>query len=80
MKTILIHYYAALRESRGRAEDTVKTDAGTARDLYEELRARHGFRWPPEKLKVAINDGITDWGTALNDGDEVSFLPPVAGG
>ena len=80
MKTIHVHYYAVLRELRGSAEDSVKTDAGTARELYGELRKQYGFRWPPEKLKVAINDEITDWATALESGDEVAFLPPVAGG
>ena len=80
MKAIRIYYYAILREARGRAEDVVNTNAGTARELYEELRTQHGFRWPSEKLKVAINDEITDWATALKNDDEVAFLPPVAGG
>jgi molybdopterin synthase sulfur carrier subunit len=80
MKTIRVYYYAILREARGRAEDTVKTNACTARELYEELKKQHGFRWPAEKLKVAINDEITDWATVLKSDDEVAFLPPVAGG
>jgi molybdopterin synthase sulfur carrier subunit len=80
MKTIHIHYYAILREARGRAEEPVKTNAGTARELYEELQKQHGFRWPSEKLKVAVNDEITNWATVLKSGDAVSFLPPMAGG
>jgi len=80
MKTIRVYYYAVLREARGRPEDTVKTNAGTARELYEELQKQHGFRWSSEKLKVAINDEITDWATVLKSNDEVAFLPPVAGG
>jgi molybdopterin converting factor small subunit len=31
-------------------------------------------------LKVAINGEFTDWSTPLADGDEVVFIPPVAGG
>jgi molybdopterin synthase sulfur carrier subunit len=80
MNTIHVHYYAILREARGRAEDTVKTNAGTAQQLYEELQNKHGFRWPSEKLKVAVNDEITDWATVLKNDDEVAFLPPMAGG
>jgi sulfur-carrier protein len=80
MKTIRVCYYAILREARGRSEEVVKTDAGTARELYQELQKLHGFVWPPDKLKVAINDEITNWATALKSGDEVAFLPPVAGG
>ena len=29
---------------------------------------------------VAINDEIVGWGQAIEDGDEVLFFPPVAGG
>jgi sulfur-carrier protein len=80
MKNIHVCYYAVLREARGHAEDAVTTNAGTAHELYEELRKQHGFRWPSEKLKVSINDEITNWATVLKSGDEVAFLPPVAGG
>ena len=29
---------------------------------------------------VAINDEMAGWETALSEGDEVLFFPPVAGG
>ncbi|MDP7399502.1 MAG: MoaD/ThiS family protein, partial [Lentisphaeria bacterium] len=31
-------------------------------------------------LKVAINDAFCDWGTPLQTGDAIVFIPPVAGG
>lgn len=80
MKTIAIRYYAVLREERGCSTETVETAAGTARELYEELRQKHGLRLPPERVKAAINDEVRSWQTVLNDGDSVAFLPPVAGG
>jgi molybdopterin converting factor subunit 1 len=80
MKTIHVQYFAMLREERGCSAETLQTEAGTARDLYEELRKHHGFRLPHEKVKAAVNDTVADWHTVLNHGDVVAFLPPFAGG
>lgn len=32
------------------------------------------------RVMVAVNQTLVDWHTALSDGDEVAFLPPVTGG
>ena len=32
------------------------------------------------KFKVAVNQKIVDSKSSLNDGDEIAFLPPFAGG
>ncbi|MGH8244731.1 MAG: MoaD/ThiS family protein, partial [Steroidobacteraceae bacterium] len=32
------------------------------------------------QLKVAVNAAFGGWDQALQDGDEVVFIPPVAGG
>jgi len=79
-KTIRIHYYAALREQRGSENETLTTDAATAADLYHELQDRHGFHLRRDQLKVAINAEFGAWDAALQDGDTVVFVPPVAGG
>ena len=44
------------------------------------LAERHGFTLPREMLRIAINAEFTTWERPLQDGDEVVFLPPVAGG
>ena len=54
--------------------------AATPRELYAELRARHGFSLSADSLKVAVNERFGDWQQALVDGDTVVFVPPVAGG
>ena len=33
-----------------------------------------------ERLKVAVNAEFTGWSRPIADGDEVVFIPPVAGG
>jgi len=78
--TVRVQYFAILREQRGVAQESLVTEAATAGDLYEELRARHGFTLPQERLRTAVNDEFAPWTTPLREGDAIVFLPPVAGG
>ena len=80
MTTITLQYYAQLREQAQLGNEQIDTSATTLRDLYAELRARHGFSLSADVLKVAVNAQFSDWGRALQDGDTVVFIPPVAGG
>ena len=79
-KTVNILYFAKLREARGLDAETVETWANTAAGLYEEVRFRHRFPLDLDTLRVAINGEFADWSTRLNAGDEVVFIPPIAGG
>ena len=79
-KTVSVRYFAILRDQRGLGEERVPTRASTASELYEELRRRHGFTLPVERLRVAINDEFESWESPIKDGDALVFLPPVAGG
>lgn len=80
MKTIRLQYFAILREQRGLAHETLTTAAATPAALYEELRARHAFTLPGDRLRVAVNGEFAPWDTPLADGAELVFIPPVAGG
>jgi molybdopterin converting factor subunit 1 len=80
MSRVRIEYFALLRERAGMNEETIETSAQTPEQLYAELVERHGFDIERERLKVAINAQIRDWSAPLHDGDEVVFIPPVAGG
>ena len=79
-KQIHIHYYALLREQRGLSSETIHTSAQTARDLFEELKSKYNLKLPTHLLKVAINNQFQAWDTELTSGDELVFIPPVAGG
>jgi molybdopterin converting factor subunit 1 len=80
VKKIHVQYFAVLREQAGRSEEALETLASTPAELYEELRAAHGFALPRAMLRVAINDEFGEWTTPLAPGDRVVFIPPVAGG
>ncbi|MBU6450506.1 MAG: MoaD/ThiS family protein [Cyanobacteria bacterium REEB67] len=79
-KSLKVRYFALLREERGLAEETIETTAPTLRALYEELRGKHGFALPVERLRVAIKDDFVSFDTAIEDQCEIIFVPPVAGG
>jgi molybdopterin converting factor subunit 1 len=79
MMRIEVHYFAILRELRGLSRESVQTSAGTPGELYSELAERHGLP-ADSRFKVAVNDVFSDWSQSLEDGDQVVFIPPVAGG
>ena len=80
MKTVRVQYFALLREQRGLSQETLTTAATDTAALYGELRARHGFTLPLERLRAAINGEFATWPAPLKDDDEIVFIPPVAGG
>lgn len=80
MITVNIQYFAILREQRGLARETLTTAATTAAALYDELRARHGFTLPRDRVRAAITEEFVAWETPLREGQTVVFIPPVAGG
>jgi molybdopterin converting factor subunit 1 len=79
MATVRLQYYAILREQAGTSGEQVEA-SGDAAALYDAVAARHGFSLPRAQLKVAVNGEFADWSRPLADGDEVVFIPPVAGG
>jgi sulfur-carrier protein len=80
MPRLTLHYYALLREQAGLPSEAVDSKARTPAALYAELAARHGFRLAASQLQVAVNGAFSTFERELEDGDEVVFIPPVAGG
>lgn len=76
-------YFASLREAFGCAEETVDLPAGVdttgaLRDwLAQQGRERLGT---VRNLRCAVNQELTDLQSAITEGDEVAFFPPVTGG
>jgi molybdopterin synthase sulfur carrier subunit len=81
---IRVLYFASLRERLGSAGESVSDDPGSVAALREMLAARGGD-WQQafagdQRVLAAVNQEMADDTTALQDGDEVGFFPPVTGG
>jgi molybdopterin converting factor subunit 1 len=75
-------FFASYRDIAGTDEMQVELPGGArVADLIERLRATGGS-WVslPPSPAVAVNLDYAPLNTALADGDEVAFIPPVAGG
>jgi len=79
-RDLRVQYFAILREQSGLREEQLHTRARNPGELYEELRARHGFTLERASLRVAVNEEFGSWKQPLLSGDSVVFIPPVAGG
>ena len=79
---IRLLYFAVLRDIIGTSEADVTLPDGTRpRDIWSSLTRDHaelaGYETPP---LTAINESYASPDSELRDGDELAFIPPVAGG
>ncbi|WP_018969156.1 NTP transferase domain-containing protein [Rubritalea marina] len=79
-KSIQVRYFAQLKEIANKDAEEWKTSSVTPSGIYEELKAKYQFPHKQKQLMVAINDDFADWATPVKEGDELVFIPPVAGG
>ncbi|HEV8435565.1 MAG TPA: MoaD/ThiS family protein [Thermoanaerobaculia bacterium] len=75
-------YFAVLRDIIGKSEADVMIPEGTrAAEVWQMLRRDHrelaGYEQPP---LTAINENYAAPDSVLREGDELAFIPPVAGG
>ena len=75
-------FFAAYRDLAGTsALDVELPEGASVADLVRELRARGGaLASLPEEPAVAVNRRYAPLASPLVAGDEVAFIPPVAGG
>jgi molybdopterin synthase catalytic subunit len=79
---IRVRLWGGLSEAGGFTEEVVDiADGASAADLVAALESRSpALARYRAVTRVAVNADIVPAGTPLADGDEVSLLPPVAGG
>ena len=77
--SLSVLYFASLRDAAGREREELPVPASLAA-LYEDLRARHGFTLPRERLRVAVDGAFVGWDAPPRAGSEIAFIPPVSGG
>ena len=81
MKVRLL-YFAVLRDITGTSEAELNlADGARAGDVWTSMRREYSqlaaYETPP---LIAVNQTYARPDTVLHDGDEVAFIPPVAGG
>ena len=81
-----LRFFASLREALGVSQESIATPESikTIADLRVHL-AERGLPWSDiladgKVLRCALNHHMVDASTALEDGAEVAFFPPVTGG
>ena len=79
-KQITVSYFAQLRELAGTPSENIETQSETPAGLFEEIRAKHTIPLKRKGMMVAVNGDFTDWTHILKQGEEIVFIPPVAGG
>jgi molybdopterin converting factor subunit 1 len=79
---VKVRLFARLRELAGAAELTRDVAApATVRDVWDGLAGDvAGLAAYASTVSCAVNEEYARFTTAVHDGDEVAFLPPVSGG
>lgn len=83
--TIRLLYFASLRESLGTGGEEFDLPSGVSSvAMLRQLLASRGGSWQAltqsQNLRAAVNQSMAGPDTAIKDGDEVAFFPPVTGG
>lgn len=81
---INVRYFASIRETVGQSDESLTTSARTLAQVRDELIARGGV-WAQalgreRAVRAALDHSLCDESSALHEGCEVAFFPPVTGG
>ncbi|HJO24861.1 MAG: molybdenum cofactor biosynthesis protein MoaE [Myxococcota bacterium] len=79
---VTVKLFGSIREETGLGELGMDLpDGACLRDVRDLLAREHPiFEALGERLAASVNFDVSPFETVLCDGDEVAFLPPVAGG
>ncbi len=76
--SIRVRYFASLREQLGRYEDQIEAEGiETVSDVWAIVGDGKAM---PNQIVYAVNMNYAKLNTAVKDGDEIAFFPPVTGG
>jgi len=80
--TVKVLYFGQAREASGTPEESVTLRArASLAELVEQVESKHGRLARLDRtMRIAVNSEFADNEHLLSDGDEVAFLPAVAGG
>jgi len=81
---VTVKYFASIREAVGQGSEVLETQSTTLQALRGELLGR-GEPYAQalargKAVRMALNQVMCAESTALTEGAEVAFFPPVTGG
>ncbi len=80
---IQVLFFAQIKELVGTGSLRLEGDFFTVDDVRSHLAAK-GDKWAlamtSGKLLVAVNQTLSEFSSAIKQGDEIAFFPPVTGG
>ncbi len=79
-KEIHIRYFARLREETQRATETVVTESASVGELFLELKKKYSLSSEMDMIRFALNQSYVSSDTKIQGGEQLVFIPPVAGG
>jgi MoaE-MoaD fusion protein len=79
---VTVRLFASLREAAAAEDAALELPGGaSAADAWQALCERHpSLSGRRASLSVAVNRRYAPWTEPLGEGDELVFIPPVAGG
>ena len=79
-KRVTVRYFALVGARRGTQTEPYETTAETTRQLLHEIQRSGRFPLTTNIVKAAINDEFVEWDNPIQDGDQITLLPPFSGG
>ncbi|GAA4326359.1 hypothetical protein GCM10023115_39070 [Pontixanthobacter gangjinensis] len=76
---VTVKYFGMIAESAGRTDEVLDVVSGTSAIELKDQQVQKYQIQDPESVQLAVNQNL-DNKVELNEGDEVAFLPPFAGG
>ncbi len=79
--TVTVRFFASYAEVLGRQSLVLDlTNGATVRDVVAHVARLPGAAGLPPAPLIAVNHSYASHSEILANGDEVAFIPPVAGG
>ena len=80
IKKVTIKYFALFRDRAGKDEEVWSTPSTTFSELFDEVSSEYQFNLEKKFIRVARNESYCGFEEVIEEGDVISFLPPLSGG
>lgn len=79
-RQVIVRYFGVLGAEAGMPSESLATSAASVGELFAELKAARSLVQDAAIIRAAVNDEFVDWAAGFDDGADIAFMPPFAGG